>query len=83
MNHLMEVLKISAMFQPKKIFLRHVSYDSSVSPLEMITKSYLRDFRISDFLLFRILGIPEAQSSETTVKDFLLKLWQLLYFGDH
>jgi hypothetical protein len=75
--------KISVMCQPKKIFKRNVSYDASVSPLGIIPSDYLWDFRVSGVLLFRFVGIPEARSSEVTIKDFLLILRKLLNFGDH
>jgi hypothetical protein len=44
----------------EKIFKRHVSYESSISPLEIITRNYLRDFGVLGLLLFRFFEIPKA-----------------------
>jgi hypothetical protein len=67
----------------RKYFKWHVSYDSSISPLEIITRNCLRDFGTLEFLLFRLFGTPEARSFEATIKDLVLKFDHLLYFVDH
>jgi hypothetical protein len=54
----------------ENIFKGHMSYDSSVSPLGIITNDYLRDFKVSGFCCLDLLEYPKREALKRPLKTF-------------
>jgi len=72
-NHPTEMSKISSKFHPLKD-LKDTCPMTRVREFFRIHRELLSlGFEFSGFLLFRLVGTSEAQSSEMTVRDLLFK----------
>jgi hypothetical protein len=76
--------KMSATCQLKERFLKDTCPMTRVCEFFRKSHEWLSSgLRVSRFLLFGFVGIPEAQSYEVTVEGFPLRLGKLQKFGDH